>query len=121
MQLAAGARGRIPLAAQTAIGVGGSWSSGSFAGIDAGAIVMPEMSRKSPPIWYWDRAHFANLEVSLEQDLGRFVMRPFVGAGYLLNGGDGTATKFCAQTPCEPGLRARVVPFFGLALAFGLL
>ena len=80
---------------------------------------LPAFDRKGPPIWYWERAHILNLELSLDHEITRGYGRIFAGVGYVLNGGDGVLVNTPCRD-CSPGL-ARFVPYFGFAFAFGVL
>ena len=117
-QFAAGARGRIPLVPRRSLDLGASWSTGAYAGVD-GKVG----SFGTAPIWYWRHAHQLNFELSLEFDQRLLVVRPFFGLGYVVNGADAVrADSLCATASnCSPSSKARLTPFFGVAIAFGVL
>lgn len=123
VQVSAGARYRFALRARNSVDVGASWSSGAYAGVPSSVPPLPEMGVQHPVTFYWDRAHFANLDLSYEHDFGGVILRPFLGVGYVLNGNDAIVTNlpcYSGSESCSKTL-ARIVPFFGLSLAFGVL
>lgn len=123
-QLSLGARGRISVGPRSRLGLGGSWSTGEHAGVEG----VPLFYSQGDPIFFWRRAHFVNLEGGLEVDTGTFVIRPFVGVGYVVNGPYGSRTVAPSSSisyeirscDCSPVI-ARLVPFAGFAIAFGVL
>lgn len=120
-QLAAGARGLYAFAPRTAAGVGASWSTGALAmpeGRDG--TWSPIQSQKRPPIWSWSRAHMINFELTLEHDARSVLIRPFLGLGYVLNGAEARLAN-CGNCPNARPTSARFVPYFGFAVAFGVL
>lgn len=127
-QLALGVRGRIRAGARTRLGIGGTWSTGEYAGIEGGLVVIPAIFERHAPIFFWRRAHIINLEGSLEADLGSVVLRPFIGIGYVANDDYGSRTTEPSTytgiesrgCDCSP-FRARIVPFVGFGLQFGAL
>lgn len=117
--VAAGARARVSkIGARDAVSLGASWSSGELASVPSSMLPFPEMGSRFPRTYYWERAHFANLDVNAEHDEW---LRSFVGLGFVVNGGDYVAANRCsANASCSVTL-ARLVPYFGLAFSFGVL
>lgn len=102
---------------ESGLGIGASWSTGSYAGLKNG---MFGGGAERAQVFYWQRAHFLNLEVSLEiVRRGRFYARPFAGLGLVLNGD----SAVCVNVPdaCAPSFAARLVPYLGFAVAYEVL
>lgn len=119
IQIDAGLRARFARGPRDHFAVGAGWSSGSVAVV--GSDFLPGFGMKHYPVWYWNRAHLVNIDVSFEHDLGGSVVaRPFVGIGYVVNRGDALLVN--APCPgCKPGVLANTIPYFGVAFAFGVL
>lgn len=126
LQVAAGGRAFLPVSATRALGLGVTWSIGPYAAIEAGVLGFQVGTRsgrgQSPETYVWGRAHSVNVEVSFSSrdTQSTFALRPFLGLGYVVNGGDATCANVNA-TLCTGPARARLVPFIGVAAAFGLL
>ncbi len=123
IQIEAGARGRIVLDRRTALGLGAGWSSGRFVAIaqDPSFLIWPNMNRREPPMRYFGRAHFVNLEVSMERAFQGYRARPFLGLGAVVNPHDGVLVNArCTPESC-PMSRFVLVPYIGVAVAIPLL
>ncbi len=127
-QIAVGARGRLRTGPRSKLGLGLSWSTGEHAGVESGLIIIPPMFDGRAPIYFWRRAHFVNLEGGLEYDMKSVVLRPHFGFGYVVNDGySSRTTEPSTYTGVEPRVAdtspflARMVPYFGFAIAFGVL
>jgi hypothetical protein len=111
-QLASGARIRVP---RTSLATGLAWSIGRFAGLESGFF---GFGGNSSEIHYWRRAHTLNLELSADQaHTGRFELRPFGGLGCVVNAAD----TCVSAAHCGPPMKARLIPFVGVAVASGVL
>ena len=121
-QIAAGIRGRKQTSPRNALALGIGWSTGQFASL---ASPVPNLAYANESIWFWDSAHFVNTDGSLEYDARFAVFRPFIGFGYLVNGDDFLYSNEFLRVrcggDCRPAFGARFVPYFGVALAFGVL
>ncbi|HSO31588.1 MAG TPA: hypothetical protein VLT33_03700 [Labilithrix sp.] len=114
-----GARASIPIGTR-AIGLGLALSSGAYAAPDEGFYLIGGRGHR---IYSWDRAQTLYFEVSTESGSSReerLSPRPFVGLGYVLNGGEGLCITGGYAECSGPGI-ARVIPYAGIALDFGIL
>jgi hypothetical protein len=120
-QIAAGLRYRTSVAPSDYLAIGGGWSTGQMAVV--GSSFLPQMDYERPATWFWDHAHLVNVDMSLEHETdGRLVFRPFAGLGFIVNGGDAIlVNRPCIGGGCGPSLGARIVPYLGVAIAFGVL
>jgi hypothetical protein len=120
VQFAAGARGIYAFDRRTTAGLGVAWSTGALAMPDGrDGPWNPIQSQKRPPIWSWSRAHLINFELMVEHDARSVLIRPFLGLGYVLNGADARLAN--CDCPAARPMSARFVPYFGFAVAFGVL
>jgi hypothetical protein len=85
-----------------------------------GSSALPALEGTLNPTWFWRRAHMVNVDASLERDVRFAIVRPFAGIGYILNGGDAVAVNQPCVA-CAAGVGARVIPYVGVAIAFGVL
>lgn len=113
-QVALGARWLAPVSTRFAVGGGAAWSFGPHGTVNAHG---PWTDAYLPEIDYWPRAHILNLEASLTARHTRWAPRAFLGAGYVLNGGDAV----CINVVGGCGSLARVIPYLGAAFAFGII
>jgi hypothetical protein len=68
----------------TALTLGASWSSGRFVAVVA-PLGLPEMDRPLPPMRYFARANFVNLDLGVETAERGFRTRPFIGLGMVVD------------------------------------
>lgn len=116
LQIGAGLRGRIQAGERRYIGIGAGWSTGQIAVV--GDSALPSFAYANKRIWFWDRAHLLNLDASFEAEHRLGIIRPFVGLGFVMNGGDALASSETIPLPCpncSPGFSARVIPYLGIA------
>lgn len=118
VQVAAGGRVRFATAQRDYVAVGIGWSMGPFAGVASETSPwFPDFGRRRPTTLVWERAHFANLDVSLEHEFTRVAVRPFFGFGFVVNGDDATLVNPRGGSTW----RGRVLPYLGFAISFGVL
>jgi hypothetical protein len=120
LQVAAGLRGRAPLARFTALTFGASWSSGRFVAIRS-FMGFPAIDRASPPMRYFSRADFLNIDLGFETSERGFRTRPFIGVGAVVDPGDSVIVNGqCDAHACAMG-RFILVPYIGAAFALPVL
>jgi hypothetical protein len=121
VQIAGGGRTPVLRKETASVWLGASWSSGRFAQV--GATTLAPSPTGDGDILYWRRAHFINVEASLERDLAsRIGLRAFGGIGWLVNRGDAICPNRLASERCSDmaGI-ASFVPYAGVALVLGVL
>jgi hypothetical protein len=119
-QVGAGLRGRAPLSRYTALTIGAGWSSGRFVAITS-SLGFPAMDRPSPPMRYFSRANFVNLDVGFETSEKGFRTRPFLGLGMVVDPGDGVLTNATCDARACPMNQLILVPYIGAAFALPVL
>jgi hypothetical protein len=110
-QAAIGARLRIPV---------GAWRLGLGARLAAGAYEWTELVFDDAASKRWDRALWADAEVSLEKRFwGDYQVRWFAGLGRILNGDDAVCVEnveHCRNDHAHDGLQ---LPYVGVSLGWG--
>jgi hypothetical protein len=120
LQIEAGLRGRAPISRYSALTLGASWSSGRFVAVSS-ELGFPVTDRASPPMRYFSRAQFVNLDIGMETAQAGFRTRPFIGVGTVVDPGDGyLVNATCDARGCPMG-RFIVVPYIGAAFALPVL
>jgi hypothetical protein len=123
IQVGAGIRALAPLSRYSALTFGGAWSSGSFVAVapQPALLGLPEMNKQSPPMRYFGRAHFVNLDVGVETSASSYRVRPFIGLGMVVNPGDGVLVNATCDTRSCPMNHLILVPYVGAAVALPIL
>jgi hypothetical protein len=122
VQVSAGARVRY-FVREVGLGLGASWSSGRFAAVPPSDPPLPNLGLKHPLTYYWEHAQFLNIDASAERRVGRIAARIYLGIGYVINGRDALELNgpcYPRTESCSKGI-ARVVPYLGFSVAFGIL
>ncbi|MGD0529463.1 MAG: hypothetical protein ABSE49_30275 [Polyangiaceae bacterium] len=125
VQWEAGVRASLPLPTGLRmpvqyLDIGASWSVGPYYWQNlAGQVLQSDLGQQGPPqARYWQQANWLNITLSVERTLGSVAsIRPFVGVGFILNGGDGIPMTAATWQSC--GRCGEWTPYVGVALAFG--
>jgi hypothetical protein len=123
IQLEAGVRGRAPTSRFSALTLGASWSTGPFVAVapEAALLGLPNMTKQSPPMRYFTRAHFANVDVGFETAHKGFRARPFFGLAVVVDPGDGMLVNAACDSRACPMNHLIISPYFGAACALPIL